>query len=577
MTSRLMAGWSRLAGVSAAATLVAVACIEGPTGPGSQPPSAVSVSLVLPPATPPIWFPQGESLHVAVRRAGRAEPIVDTSLVIAASLAADLQVPMSQAVESFVATAEVLYAGSLYFLAFEAIRIRAGSDTAITLAAAYVGPGARAASYALSLNDSTLRRGDTTSLVPVVLDSTGQRIDNVPARYVSRRPAIVTVGSTGVVAAQQVPPDTARIAGFLPMGLGDSLVARVRSRADSLVLVSGSGQTGARLYPLVAAVTVQVLGDDGAPVSGEPVTFTADPGDGSFSPASVMTDPSGRAASVWTLGARVGAQQASIGAEGVAPIMVWATAAALPVDSIAVTPANDQLRFLGATRQLAAAAFDTVGAVLSETAFTWSSSESAVITVDSTGLVTAVADGNATISARADGVVGTAVLAVARVVAGVAVSPPAASLTSPGATQQFSAAAQDSGGAPMPAVMFVWAATPGGIATVDSTGLATAIGEGSATINATSGDVTGSAQLLVSFSVVNATEEIVFISTRDGNREVYAMEADGTGARRLTNSPEDEYRPGWAPDRSAVVFEREVDGTRQIFRVNGGGGGEAQL
>src|SRR5207302_930733 len=41
--------------------------------------------------------------------------------------------------------------------------------------------------------------------------------------------------------------------------------------------------------------------------------------------------------------------------------------------------------------------------------------------------------------------------------------------------------------------------------------------------------------------------QIAFISTRDGNPEVYVMNADGTGQTRITNNPADEERPDWHP------------------------------
>jgi Tol biopolymer transport system component/alpha-tubulin suppressor-like RCC1 family protein len=576
------AAWLAWAAGVASATLVAVACLEGPTGLGSHPPVTAAVSLTLPAATPAIWFPTGDSLHVTVRRAGRADPIVDTTVVVADSLQAVVPIPMSQALESFVATAEVLYSGSLYFLGFEALRLRAGADTAVTLAAIYVGPGARAASYALALRDSTLHRGDTTSLMPVVRDSAGQLIENVPARYVARRPAVVAVDPTGVVTAQPVPPDTGRVVGWLPSGLADSLVVRVHSRADSVALVSGGGQTGSRLHPLAAPLTVLVLGDDGLPVAGEPVTFTAVPGDGGFAPAVATTDAEGFASSVWTLGAQVGAQAASVSVQDVALLAVSAIATALPVDSVVVTPASATLAALGATQQFAAEAYDSLGTSIAGAAFTWSATPPGVATVDSTGLATAVSQGAAAITATAAGVSGSAQLTVSPTatvlpVDSVVVTPASATLTALGATQQFAAEAYDSLGASIAGAAFTWSAMPASVATVDSTGLVTAVSQGAATITATADGVSGTAQLTVSIGITYATEDIVFISTRDGNREVYVMNADGSGTRRITNTPGDEFAPAWAPDRSAIVFEREVAGDAQIFGVGAGGSGEVQL
>lgn len=41
--------------------------------------------------------------------------------------------------------------------------------------------------------------------------------------------------------------------------------------------------------------------------------------------------------------------------------------------------------------------------------------------------------------------------------------------------------------------------------------------------------------------------KIAFMSGRDGNPEIYVMNADGTEQRRLTNSLENESEPFWSP------------------------------
>jgi Tol biopolymer transport system component len=48
--------------------------------------------------------------------------------------------------------------------------------------------------------------------------------------------------------------------------------------------------------------------------------------------------------------------------------------------------------------------------------------------------------------------------------------------------------------------------------------------------------------------------QIVFSSGRDGNFELYVMDADGSNVRRLTNTPEDEITPRWSPDGSQIVY-----------------------
>ena len=41
---------------------------------------------------------------------------------------------------------------------------------------------------------------------------------------------------------------------------------------------------------------------------------------------------------------------------------------------------------------------------------------------------------------------------------------------------------------------------------------------------------------------------IVFTSTRDGNLEIYVMDADGGNQERLTNNPANDRDPDWSPD-----------------------------
>ena len=38
-----------------------------------------------------------------------------------------------------------------------------------------------------------------------------------------------------------------------------------------------------------------------------------------------------------------------------------------------------------------------------------------------------------------------------------------------------------------------------------------------------------------------STSKIAFVSTRDGNREIYVMDADGAAQTRVTNDPEWDY------------------------------------
>jgi WD40-like Beta Propeller Repeat len=63
-----------------------------------------------------------------------------------------------------------------------------------------------------------------------------------------------------------------------------------------------------------------------------------------------------------------------------------------------------------------------------------------------------------------------------------------------------------------------------------------------------------------------------------GNTELYVMNADGTGASRLTDDATFEEWPAWSPDGSEISFtSTEGDGTYEVFKMNPDGSGVVQL
>src|SRR5262249_23765031 len=53
--------------------------------------------------------------------------------------------------------------------------------------------------------------------------------------------------------------------------------------------------------------------------------------------------------------------------------------------------------------------------------------------------------------------------------------------------------------------------------------------------------------------------KIAFVSSRDGNLEIYSMNPDGSDQRNLTNSPGDDYTPAWTPDGRHIAFSSMRD------------------
>ena len=71
--------------------------------------------------------------------------------------------------------------------------------------------------------------------------------------------------------------------------------------------------------------------------------------------------------------------------------------------------------------------------------------------------------------------------------------------------------------------------------------------------------------------------KIAFTSTRDGNSEIYVMNADGTNQTRLTNNSDQDHSPDWSPDGSRIAFRSIRDGFPGIFVMNANGSNQTRL
>ena len=71
--------------------------------------------------------------------------------------------------------------------------------------------------------------------------------------------------------------------------------------------------------------------------------------------------------------------------------------------------------------------------------------------------------------------------------------------------------------------------------------------------------------------------KIAFYSSRDGNFEIYTMNADGTNPTRLTNNAANDFGPSWSPDGSKIVFNSSRDGNFEIYTMNADGTSPTRL
>jgi len=58
--------------------------------------------------------------------------------------------------------------------------------------------------------------------------------------------------------------------------------------------------------------------------------------------------------------------------------------------------------------------------------------------------------------------------------------------------------------------------------------------------------------------------KIAFWSDRDGNSDIYVMNADGSEQTRLTDNSASDQEPAWSPDGRRVAFVSSRDGFTAI-------------
>jgi uncharacterized protein YjdB len=192
---------------------------------------------------------------------------------------------------------------------------------------------------------------------------------------------------------------------------------------------------------------------------------------------------------------------------------VTSTPQAVPA-SVSVSPSSLSVP-VGSTGQLAATVKDANGNVLPNSCVTWSSSNTAIATVSTGGLVTGVAAGSANVVANCQGKTALAAVTVTALVQSppppptpvattIAVSPLSGAVTV-GGTQQFAATVKDQNGNVMSGLTISWSSSNSAVASVNASGLATGVSAGSATIKAAYGTLSASASLSVAAPAPVAT------------------------------------------------------------------------
>lgn len=326
---------------------------------------------------------------------------------------------------------------------------------------------------------STVSIGAQVGLTAQVLDETGTFIADRPVHWASADESIATVSTSGVVTARKI--GTVQVAASTG---GRSGLAQITVTAVPVNSIQISPGNKSLLVGESFQFSATTRDASGGVLTGRPVTWSSN------NESVVTVSASGLVTALAPGGAIVTAT--SEGKSSPASV----TVAAIPVASVVVQPATQSL-VEGQTAQIRAQPMDVTGKPLTGRVVLWSTSNAAVATVTSTGVVTAQSPGNAVITATSEGKSGTSAVTVTALPPNAVVVTPAQVLIQQGATSQLTAQVLDSQGRVVPNSQVTFSSSDNAIATVSSSGVVSGVAPGKATISATSAGLTGTAQVTV--------------------------------------------------------------------------------
>ncbi|MEP7343642.1 MAG: Ig-like domain-containing protein [Gemmatimonadaceae bacterium] len=349
-------------------------------------------------------------------------------------------------------------------------------------------PPARVDSVHLTVNSLTLLPGQTTQAVAATFDSAGTALTGRAIVWSSAEPTLASVSSSGLITA---------------LAPGSVSISATSEGVSGLTTITVSQPAPEP----VASVTVAALSNTlGLGQDGQLTVVLKDAQGNVLTARSIAYSGSNTAvATVSSTGlvhaVAAGTVTISVISEGVTGTLSMTVLplppAPLTAFSVTVTLNANSLQ-VGQTSQGTAVVKDSLANPLSGQAITWSTSNAAVATVSSTGLVTAVGAGAVTISASTSGKTGMATLNVTvppPVITQVIVSMPSTSFNV-GQTVQASAVAKDAQNNVIAAV-FVWSTASTTIAGVSASGLVSGASAGSTQVKAVTAGVTGSVTVTV--------------------------------------------------------------------------------
>jgi len=296
--------------------------------------------------------------------------------------------------------------------------------------------------------------------------------------------SVATVSQTGTVTA--VGAGTATITATSEGKSGSSVltvtlppVATVTFGSPTASVVVGRTTT---LSPILKDAAGNVL-------TGRVVTWASNNGNVTVSSAGVAT------------GVTIGSSTVTATSEGKSGT-IGVTVTPVPVGTVTVAPATASV-VATQTTTLTATVKDENGTVVTNRPITWGTSSASTATVSSSGVVTGIAAGTATITATAEGKSGSSTVTVAAIPVGSVTLSPASFALFISQTATPTLTVKDANGTVVTDRVVTWSTSAASVATV-SAGVITAVGAGSATITAASEGKSATTSVTVTIAPVNS-------------------------------------------------------------------------
>ncbi len=170
------------------------------------------------------------------------------------------------------------------------------------------------------------------------------------------------------------------------------------------------------------------------------------------------------------------------------------------VATVTVSPGNQSSASLGVTIPLTAELRNADNALIQGQAVNWTRRGTGAVQVNSSGVVTTVANGTDTVVATSGGKSGFAVITVQQVPASIALTTSNPTLTVLGTTSTVTGAVRDANNRPIAGAAIVWSSSNQAALPISTTGVVTAARPGNAEITATAGTLSAKVNLSVQLS-----------------------------------------------------------------------------